>query len=122
MNKVDMDIIDDYKNHLIKSNINTAKIKAKINTIENLKSYEHCAKCSLKKLEKLSIEYKLYDSNYDEFRIAMGKFALGINKLDKFSISIKDKQEFIDTFLNINDIFEDLQQQNIMKDVYVWKF
>lgn len=122
MNKIARMTINEYKNYLIRSKFNTTKIYMNIKTIDDIKLYEISAKTNLEELEKLSIEYKLYDKNYDEFRIAMGKFAMAINKMDKLKIDIKYKAKFIDIFLNFNDIFEDLERKNIMKDVYVWKY
>ncbi len=122
MNKTARTMINEYKNYLIRSNFNTTQIYMNIKTIDDIKLYESSAKTNLEALEKLSIEYKLYDKNYDEFRIAMGKFAMAINKMDKLKIDIKYKEKFIDIFLNFNEIFEDLESKNIMKDVYVWKY
>lgn len=122
MNKTARMTINEYKNYLIRSKFNTTQIYMNIKTIDDIKLYESSAKTNLEELEKLSIEYKLYDKNYDEFRIAMGKFAMAINKIDKLKIDIKYKAKFIDIFLNFNDIFEDLERKNIMKDVYVWKY
>lgn len=122
MNKTARMTINEYKNYLIRSNFNTTQIYMNIKTIDDIKLYESSAKTNLEELEKLSIEYKLYDKNYDEFRIAMGKFAMAINKMDKLKIDIKYKAKFIDVFLNFNEIFEDLERKNIMKDVYVWKY
>lgn len=122
MNKTARMTINEYKNYLIRSNFNTTQIYMNIKTIDDIKLYESSAKTNLEELEKLSIEYKLYDKNYDEFRIAMGKFAMAINKMDKLKIDIKYKAKFIEVFLNFNEIFEDLERKNIMKDVYVWKY
>lgn len=122
MNKTARITINEYKNYLIRSKFNTTKIYMNIKTIDDIKLYEISAKTNLEELEKLSIDYKLYDKNYDEFRIAMGKFAMAINKMDKLKINNKDKAKFIDIFLNFNYIFEDLERKNIMKDVYVWKY
>ncbi len=122
MNKTARMTINEYKNYLIRSKFNTTQIYMNIKTIDDIKLYESSAKTNLEELEKLSIEYKLYDKNYDEFRIAMGKFAMAINKMDKLKIDIKYKAKFIDIFLNFNEIFEDLERKNIMKDVYVWKY
>lgn len=122
MNKTARMTINEYKNYLIRSKFNTTQIYMNIKTIDDIKLYESYAKTNLEELEKLSIEYKLYDKNYDEFRIAMGKFAMAINKMDKLKIDIKYKAKFIDIFLNFNEIFEDLERKNIMKDVYVWKY
>ncbi|RDY28172.1 hypothetical protein CHL78_006170 [Romboutsia weinsteinii] len=120
MNKSDRLIINEYKNYFIRKT-STATIYMDIKTINDIKSYEYFAVSSLEDLEELSTEYKLYDSSYEEFRIAMGKFALGLSKSYKLGIDIKDKEKFIDTFLNLNSRFEELERKNIMKDAYVWK-
>lgn len=121
MSQIDRMIINEYKNYLIRSGLNTTQIYMNIKNIEDLKVYENSAKYNLDELEKLSTEYKLYDKNYDEFRIAMGKFAMAINKMDKLKIDIKNKKKFIDSFLDTNNKFEELVQKNIMKDAYIWK-
>ncbi len=41
--------------------------KLKQNTINDINTYENLALYNLDKLEKLSIEYKLYYSNYKKF-------------------------------------------------------
>lgn len=114
-------IIDDYRNYLIRMKVDIKKIYTNTTKIEDIRKYEKSAKFKLDKLEKLSEEYKLYDSNYEEFMIAMGKFALGINKINELSIDDKDNELFIDKFTGFNNRFEELEQRNIMKDAYVWK-
>lgn len=121
MNNTGREIINEYKNYFIRSKFNTSEIYMSIKTIEDIRSYENCASSNLEELEKLSTEYKLYDSSYEEFRLIMGKFALALSKTFKLGIGIKDKQKFIDKFLDFNTRFEDLERKNIMKDAYVWK-
>lgn len=120
MNENNQITIDEYTNYLIKLNFDTTKIYTNIKTIEDIKSYDHSSKSNLDKLEKLSTEYKLYDSNYKEFMISMGRLAIGLNKSDELEIDIDNKNKFIDRFVNFHTKFEDLEFRNIMKDAYVW--
>lgn len=61
------------------------------------------------------------NKNYEDFRISMGKLAIGINKSFKLNLTNKDKTELTNEFIRINEKFEDLFQKNIMKDAYTWK-
>lgn len=115
------EIISYYKNYLMKK-IDIHMDKMKIISNENIINYEKDAKNKFKTLKDLSSKYKLYDENYNEFMISMGKFALGIEQLDEFKIDHKSKDRIIKQFLNLHDLFEELEQINIMKDVYIWKF
>lgn len=115
------EIISYYKNYLMKK-IDSHMDKMKVISNENIINYEKDAKNKFKTLEDLSSKYKLYDENYNEFMISMGKFALGIEQLDEFKIDNKSKDRIINQFLNLHYLFEELEQINIMKDVYIWKF
>ena len=115
------EIISYYKNYLMKK-IDSHMDKMKVISNENIINYEKDAKNKFKTLEDLSSKYKLYDENYNEFMISMGKFALGIEQLDEFKIDNKSKDRIINQFLNLHDLFEELEHINIMKDVYIWKF
>lgn len=120
MNKINK-IINEYENYLIKLKGNIDKIYSDIKIKEDIKTYESFAKSRLYELEELSKDYKLYDSNYEEFMIAMGKLAVGLKKLDKLGVDVKYKEEFLEMFFDLHTKFEDLQCRNIMKDAYVWK-
>ncbi len=117
----DRKIINEYKNYLIKNAENSTIINKNIKSIDDIRNYYNEALLQLNNLEELDKEYKLYDKNYEEFRLAMGKFALGLNKSFKLKINDKDKKELISEFINLNNNFEVLFQKNIIKDVYVWK-
>ncbi|MGL4913528.1 MAG: hypothetical protein ACRC3Y_13980 [Romboutsia sp.] len=121
----DKKIINEYENYLLKLKLDTSRINRNIQIINDLNSYKNDSKLKLEKLERLSIDHKLYDKNYEEFRIAMGKFAVGLNKLDNkldnLQINYKEIKNIVDIFLNFNDRFEELEQRNIMKDAYVCK-
>lgn len=115
------EIIYYYKDYLMK------KIDGDIDNInvtsnKNIVNCEKNAKHQLKKLKELSNKYKLYDENYNEFMICMGKFALSIERLYDFKIDSKCRDSIIHQFLNLHYSFEELEQINIMKDVYIWKF
>lgn len=114
-------IINEYENYLLKLKLDISKISRSVQIINDLNSYKNDTKSKLEKLERLSIDHKLYDKNYEEFRISMGKFAVGLNKLDDLHKNNKEIQNIVDIFLNFNDRFEELEQRNIMKDAYVWK-
>ena len=117
----DRTIINEYKNYLIKNIENSTDINKNIKSIDDIKNYCKEALLEFKKLEELDNEYKLYDKNYEEFRLAMGKFALGLSKAFKLKLSNKDKEQLSITFIELNNKFEVLFRKNIMKDVYVWK-
>ena len=114
-------LINEYKNYLIRSNINTTNINMGIKDIYDIKVYEKEAKDNLEKIERLSKEYKLYDKDYEEFRISMGKFAIGLSKTHKLKLNAKEKVNLTLAFLEFNDSFEELMRKNIVKDAYVWK-
>lgn len=115
------EIISYYKNYLMKK-IDIYMDKMKIISNEDIINYEKDAKNKFKTLEDLSSKYKLYDENYNEFMISMGRLALGIEQLDEFKIDNKSKDRIISQFLSLHELFEELEQINIMKDVYIWKF
>ena len=114
-------VINEYKNYLIMLKINTTRINMSIKSIDDITAYEEESKSNLDKLESLSTSHKLYEKDYDDFRIAMGKFALGLSKFHKLKLDDKDKERLINIFLKFNERFEDLMQKNIVKDAYVWK-
>ncbi len=99
-----------YENYLLKTN---KEIEKTLN--KNIDIYEKEAKVSLEKLLRKSKEYKLYDKDYEEFMMNMGKLAISLSKLKE------NQSYYITIFLQMNDVFEELQQKNIMKDAYVWK-
>jgi len=107
---MDNNIIKYYEDYLLKTNKEVEKTLNK-----NISVYEKEAKVSLEKLVTKSNEYKLYDKDYEEFMMNMGKLAISLSKLKE------NQSYYITTFLQMNDVFEELQQKNIMKDAYVWK-
>mgnify|MGYP000053410540 CR=1 FL=1 len=120
MNESIKETIYYYKTYLNKKRENN---KTNINNISN--DIEHDAtktKNELKTLEKLSEKYKLYDENYNDFMISMGELALKIENIDKINMDNKNKERYINEFIKMHKSFEELEQVNIMKDVYIWKF
>lgn len=115
------EIILYYKNYLLKKEkSNLCKINIKSN--ESIKQYIKNSRNKLRELEDLSEKYKLYDDNYNDFMIAMGKLALYLEKISEENKNSQFNEEIKIDFLNMHSIFEELEQRNIMKDVYVWKF
>ena len=115
------EIILYYKNYLLKKEkANLCEINIKSN--ENIKKYMENSRNKLRELENLSEKYKLYDDNYNDFMIAMGKLALYLEKISEENKDNQFNEEIKIDFLNMHSIFEELEQRNIMKDVYVWKF
>ena len=115
------EIILYYKNYLLKKEkANLCEINIKSN--ENIKKYMENSRNKLRELEDLSEKYKLYDDNYNDFMIAMGKLALYLDKISEENKNDQFNEEIKMDFLNMHSIFEELEQKNIMKDVYVWKF
>ena len=115
------EIILYYKNYLLKKEkANLCEINIKSN--ENIKKYMENSRNKLRELENLSENYKLYDDNYNDFMIAMGKLALYLEKISEENKNNQFNEEIKIYFLNMHSIFEELEQRNIMKDVYVWKF
>ena len=119
MNK-NQNIVKEYENYLTKIEYNTEKIYNEIKSLEDIKTFQNFVKYELEKLKKLSTEYKLYDRDYEDFMIAMGKYSIGLIKMDDFMLD-NDKDSTMDVFMKIHTEFEDLQCRNIMKDAYVWK-
>lgn len=115
------EIILYYKNYLLKKEkANLCEINIKSN--ENIKKYMENSRNKLRELENLSENYKLYDDNYNDFMIAMGKLAFYLEKISEENKNNQFNEEIKIDFLNMHSIFEELEQRNIMKDVYVWKF
>lgn len=107
---MDNNTIKYYKDYLLKTN---KEIEKTLN--KNIDIYEKEAKLSLEKLLRKSKEYKLYDKDYEEFMMNMGKLAICLSGLKG------NQSYYITIFFEMNNIFEELQQKNIMKDAYVWK-
>lgn len=120
MNESIKEIIYYYKTYLNKKRENN---KTNINNISNdIECDVAKTKNELKTLEKLSEKYKLYDENYNDFMISMGELALKIENIDKINMNNKNKERLINEFIKMHKSFEELEQVNIMKDVYIWKF
>ena len=47
---------------------------------------------------------------------------LKIENIDKINMDNKNKERYINEFIKMHKSFEELEQVNIMKDVYTWKF
>ena len=84
-------LINEYRNYLIMLKVNTTKVNMSIKSIDDIKIYEEECKLNLNKLETLSKDHKLYEKDYDDFRVSMGKFAIGLSKFHKLKISDKEK-------------------------------
>ena len=115
------EIISHYKNYLNKKDKNY-KFDMNNTSYKDIKLKEEKTKNELKILEDLSHKYKLYDENYNKLMISMGELSFKIENIDKINIDNENKKIIIDEFLNMHNSFEELEQINIMKDVYVWKF
>ena len=116
MNINHKNLINEYRNYLIMLKVNTTKVNMSIKSIDDIKIYEEECKLNLNKLETLSKDHKLYEKDYDDFRVSMGKFAIGLSKFHKLKISDKEKLRLTKVFLEFNESFEDLMQRNIIKD------
>lgn len=114
-------LINEYVNYLIILKVNTTKVNMSIKSIDDIKIYEKECKLNLNNIETLSKSFKLYEKDYDDFRIAMGKFAISIKKFHKLKLSENEKIRLTKSFFYLNERFEDLMQRNIIKDVYIWK-
>lgn len=113
-------ILKEYENYLKKIEYNTEKIFNEIKSLEDINKFQNTAKYELEKLQNLSTNYKLYDRDYEDYMIAMGKYSIGLTMINDFILG-NDKYIAIDVFMKIHTEFEDLQFRNIMKDAYVWK-
>ena len=115
-------LIDYYKDYIKKKDISINKIYKNINNEETINKYYIKVTSELNKLEDLSKTFKLYDSDYNDYMIAMGKFALAIEELLELDFDKMCEEDILNSFVDIHERFEDLEQINIMKDVYVWKY
>ena len=115
-------LIDYYKDYIKKKDISINKIYKNINNEETINKYYIKVTSELNKLEDLSKTFKLYDSDYNDYMIAMGKFALAIEELLELDFDKMCEEDMLNSFVDIHERFEDLEQINIMKDVYVWKY
>ena len=115
-------LIDYYKDYIKKKHISINNIYKNINNEETINKYYIKVTSELNKLEDLSKTFKLYDSDYNDYMIAMGKFALAIEELLELDFDKMCEEDILNSFVDIHERFEDLEQINIMKDVYVWKY
>ncbi len=120
MNQNNKALINEYRNYLIMLKINTTEINMSIKSIDDINIYKEECRVNLNNLQSLSKEKKLYEKDYDDFRISMGKFAIGLSKFHKLNLSNKEKVTLNKTFLQFNEEFEDLMQKNLIKDAYIW--
>ena len=78
MNQKRKALINEYRDYLVMLNIKTTEVNMSIKTIEDINRYKEECIGNLNDLEKLNKEIKLYEKDYDNFRISMGKFAIGL--------------------------------------------
>ena len=115
------DIIYHYKIYLNKK-IKENRIDINNFSDRNIKKLEENTKKELELLKYLSQKYKLYDENYNNFMLSMGNLALAIESINEINMDFNYKKSIIKEFENMHSDFEELEQINIMKDIYVWKF
>lgn len=120
MNQKRKALINEYRDYLVMLNIKTTEVNMSIKTIEDINRYKEECISNLNDLEKLNKEIKLYEKDYDNFRISMGKFAMGLSKFHKLKLSEKEKENLNNIFIELSEKFEELMQKNIIKDVYIW--
>jgi len=120
MNQKIKTLINEYRNYLIMLNINTTQVNMGIKNIDDINIYKEECRLNLKDLEDLSKEKKLYEKDYDDFRISMGKFAIGISKFHKLKLTHNEKEILNKEFLQLSEEFEELMQRNLLKDAYIW--
>jgi len=120
MNQKIKTLINEYRNYLIMLNINTTQVNMSIKNIDDINIYKEECRLNLKDLEDLSKEKKLYEKDYDDFRISMGKFAIGISKFHKLKLTHNEKEILNKEFLQLSEEFEELMQRNLLKDAYIW--
>jgi hypothetical protein len=120
MNQKRKALINEYRDYLVMLNIKTTEVNMSIKTIEDINRYKEECINNLNDLEKLNKEIKLYEKDYDNFRISMGKFAMGLSKFHKLKLSEKEKENLNNIFIELSEKFEELMQKNIIKDVYIW--
>lgn len=119
-NDLYLNSIISYTDFLIKMSFDIDEICNNINNLDDVYEKKQLAQDQLKKLESLSQNCKLYDKDYKDFTIAMGIFILSINKCPDLNISDKNSDNFIYDFICMNDTFEELIQNNLIKDAYSW--
>lgn len=119
-NDLYLNSIVDYKDFLIKMGFDLDNILSNIRTLDDIYIKKEIAQSQLDKLELLSHKCKLYDKDYKDFTIAMGIFIIAIDKVSDLTTSSLQLENIIHDFLSINTKFEQLVQQNLMKDSYVW--
>ncbi len=120
MNQKIKTLINEYRNYLIMLNINTTQVNMCIKTIDDINIYKEECRVNLNNLKVLSKEKKLYEKDYDDFRISMGKFAIGLSKFHKLKLTYKEKENLNKEFLQLSEDFEELMQRNLLKDAYIW--
>lgn len=120
MNQKKKELINEYRNYLIILNIKTTEVNMSIKSIDDINIYKEESINNLDNLQTLSQETKLYEKDYDEFRISMGKFAIGISKFHKLNLTNEEKEDLNNTFIQLAENFEELMQRNIVKDIYIW--
>lgn len=120
MNQKRKALINEYRDYLVMLNIKTTEVNMSIKAIEDINRYKEECINNLNDLEKLNKEIKLYEKDYDNFRISMGKFAIGISKFHKLKLTHKEKETLNKEFLQLSEDFEELMQKNLIKDAYIW--
>lgn len=122
MNINHKNLINEYRNYLIMLKVNTTKVNMSIKSIDDIKIYEEECKLNLNKLETLSKDHKLYEKDYDDFRVSMGKFAIGLSKFHKLKISDKEKLRLTKVFLEFNESFEEISNSTFLSISKLLKF
>ena len=120
MNQKIKTLINEYRKYLIMLNINTTQVNMGIKTVDDINIYKEECILNLNELQELSKEKKLYEKDYDYFRISMGKLAIGISKFHKLKLTYKEKENLNKEFLQLSEYFEELMQRNLLKDAYIW--
>lgn len=105
-------IIENYKSYKKQNNIDFYYDENKI------KEYINSAKKELQKLKELTKKYKLYDDNYESFVEKMCILSEVGDKIESTDL----KKKFANEFLDMHNSFEKIEQENILKDVYVWDY
>ena len=120
MNQNNKALINEYRNYLIMLKINTTEVNMGIKSIDDINICKEECRVNLNNLQILSKEKKLYEKDYDDFRISMGKFAIGLSKFHKLKLTHREKETLNKEFLQLSEDFEELMQRNLLKDAYIW--
>ncbi|MDK2584235.1 hypothetical protein QOZ83_00050 [Romboutsia sedimentorum] len=109
-----------YRNELRKCNINENLIRMDIKSFEDIKKYGEYSTNSLESLEEYSRKYKLVEDNYKNFKQEMGKFAIGLDKVDFLKIEEENQNSINNKFIKLDKRFRKIESNNMMKDDDCW--